>query len=287
MGAVLAFATACAPVVEPDATPETVPATQTTTIIETSTAALPSTSTPPPDPADYEGMAPQVFGVAMEDIVATVPRHPGAERTIALTFDGCGGPAGSAVDWEIINTLREFGVPATLFVSESWIEANPETTRELIDDPLFRLENHGTRHVPLSVNGQSAYGIHGTANPAEVIAEVDGNRHALAEYGVNSTWFRSGTAHYDDVAVRIARDLGVQLAGFSVSGDDGAHASASTVASRILNAPDGSIVLAHFNHPGSGTAPGLREALNQLAGQNVRFVFVDGTVPGGGKESRR
>lgn len=123
------------------------------------------------------------------------------------------------------------------------------------------------------MNGHAAYGIPGTANPAEAIAEIEGNRDVLAQNGLNSQWFRAGTAHYDDVAVRIARDMGVNIAGFSANGDDGAQAGVASVAARIVGAPDGAIVLAHFNHPGSGTGPGLREALTQLEGQDVRLVF--------------
>ena len=51
------------------------------------------------------------------------------------------------------------------------------------------------------------------------------------------------------------------------------------VAGNIVSAPDGAIVLAHMNHPGSGTAEGVRRALEQLRGGNVRFTFVDGTSP--------
>lgn len=222
-------------------------------------------------------MQPTTFGTAMEGITETVPTAAGV-RTIALTFDACGGPSGSEVDQQLIDTLREFAVPTTLFLSSRWIEANPEATRSLAADQLFRLENHGTRHLPLSVTGQAAYGIPGTANAAEVIEEIDANREVLANYGVQSTWFRSGTAHYDDVAVRIAADRGVGIAGFTVNGDDGATADAATVAARINAAPDGAIVLAHMNHPGSGTAAGTRQALNALGTDgSVRFSFLDGT----------
>ena len=170
-------------------------------------------------------------------------------------------------------------MPATLFVSSTWVEANPETTARLAADPLFRLENHGTRHLPLTVNGAAAYGIPGTQSPAEAMAEIDGNRELLSRYGVESNWFRAGTAHYDDVAVDIARDRGVAIAGYTVNGDFGATAAPVQVAGNIVSAPDGAIVLAHMNHPGSGTAEGVRRALEQLRGGNVRFTFVDGTSP--------
>lgn len=250
----------------------------TVTETETATTTVRETVTAYPGPERYAGRVPEAFGTSMRGIVETVPVTPG-RRTIALTFDACGGPSGSAVDQGLIDALREFAVPATLFLSATWIEANPEATRKLAADPLFRLENHGTRHLPLSVNGQAAYDIAGTATPAEAIAEIDGNRTLLAEYRVESTWFRSGTAHYDDVAVDIARERGVTIAGFSVNADVGATAAADHVASAIMHAPDGAIVLAHMNHPTSGTGPGVRRALERLRDDAVRFTFLDGSWP--------
>lgn len=214
----------------------------------------------------------------MAGIVETVPTTPGT-TTIALTFDACGGPAGSEVDQGLVDTLREFGVPATLFLNSRWIEANAHATQMLIDDPLFLIQNHGTQHAPLSVTGQSAYGIAGTQDAAAAIAEIEDNRALLRSYGVQSDWFRSGTAHYDDVAVQIAHERGIRIAGFSVNGDYGATAPANQVAAAIRDAHDGAIVLAHMNHPASGTAAGVRTALEQMRDTGHRFVFIDGTTP--------
>lgn len=252
--------------------------TATATVTRTVTHHATPTMLPTVDPAAYAHRLPTTFGLDLPGIIDNVPTSPGV-RTLALTFDGCGGPSGSAVDLDLIATLRQYHVPATFFVSESWVRANPDLTRELVADPLFRVENHGTRHLPLSVTGHAAYGIPGTLNAYEVVTEIGENRENLQSYGVESQWFRAGTAHYDDVAIDIARDMGVRIAGFSVNGDDGAHADAATVATRLIDAPDGSIVLAHFNHPGAGTGPGVRRALEQLDRASTRFVFLDGTAP--------
>lgn len=249
-------------------------ATRTTT-----TSATPST-TAPPSAESYTALTPTAFDLHMDGITDTVPTTPGT-HTVALTFDACGGPTGMGVDEALVDTLREFSVPATLFLNHRWIEENPDITRSLVDDPLFHLENHGTLHAPLSVNGQSAYGIAGTSSPAEAIDEIEVNRELLRSYGADSTWFRSGTAHYDDVAVQIAHDRDVRIAGFTVNADYGAKSPAGQVAARILDAPDGAIVLAHRNHPGSGTAAGVRDALKEMR-DTTRFVFVDGSAPGPG-----
>ena len=47
------------------------------------------------------------------------------------------------------------------------------------------------------------------------------------------TWFRPGTAHYDDIAVQIVHELGLQPLGFTVNGDAGATAPAATVRSNV------------------------------------------------------
>lgn len=184
---------------------------------------------------------------------------PDGESATALTFDACGGPGGSGYDADLIDFLRKCSVPATLFLNARWIDANPDVFRQLAADPLFEIGNHGTVHRPLSVTGRSAYGIAGTGGVGEVYDEVAGNAHKLAGLlGHPVSFFRSGTAHYDDVAARMVADLGERAAGFTVNGDGGATLSAAEVRQEIAAAPPGAIVICHMNHPGGGTAPGWR-----------------------------
>ncbi|WP_420750603.1 polysaccharide deacetylase family protein [Rhodococcus sp. O3] len=227
------------------------------------------------DASRYLGLEPQQWGTDLAGIESSVAPASDGRRTMALTFDACGGPSGSNIDTHLIDTLVEYQVPATVFLNERWVRANPGATEQLVAHPLLRIENHGTLHVPLSVSGRAAYGIAGTVDAEAVIEEIESNRQTLRSVGVDSRWFRAGTAHYDDVAVSIARDLGVRLAGFATNADFGATATSDAVARQILAAPDGGIVLAHMNQPSSGTAAGLRRALDALTGQGVQFVHLD------------
>lgn len=77
-------------------------------------------------------------------------------------------------------------------------------------------------------------------------------------------FFRSGTAHYDDVAVRIVDALGLITVNFDINADAGATFSAEQVAAAVRQATPGSICLGHFNRPGSGTAEGVRRAIPAL-----------------------
>lgn len=222
------------------------------------------------DPAHYTA-APREWG---EHPTGVGRRLTGSEA-IALTFDACGGGAGNGYDAALIDHLRRLEVPATLFLAGRWIEANPRVTAELAADPLFELANHGTQHLPLSISGRSAYGITGTDSVEAVIAEVQGAQAQLTQLtGQPPRWFRSGTAHYDEVAVTIVRDLGLEVAGYDVLGDAGATFTASQVRSAVAAARPGSVVLLHMNHPSSGTAEGVAAALTDLQQQGASFTTL-------------
>lgn len=204
---------------------------------------------------------------------------PGAP-TLALTFDACGGPGGSGVDDALIDLLEREQIPATLFINRRWIDANPTVTERLVASSLFEIGNHGTRHLPLSVNGRSAYDIPGTVDAYDAAEEVWVNHETLrALMGRPPLWFRSGTAHYDEVATSIAIELGEQPVGFTTNGDFGATAGPTQVAAEVLGAPPGGIVLAHMNQPAGGTAAGVAAALGRLRSSGTRLVTLSG---GGG-----
>ncbi|MFT3887376.1 MAG: polysaccharide deacetylase family protein [Arachnia sp.] len=194
---------------------------------------------------------------------------------IALTFDACGGRHGSGFDERLISGLIAAKVPATLFVNLRWIDANPDIVTDLLAEPLFELGNHGTRHVPLSVTGREAYGIAGTESAREAVDEVWECRERLTSLvGTPPRFFRSGTAHYDDVGVAIARALGEAPVGFSTNGDAGATFPAATVRAEVRATTPGGVVIAHFNRPGSGTAKGMLRAVDDLLSDGVEFVHI-------------
>ncbi|MDH6709278.1 peptidoglycan/xylan/chitin deacetylase (PgdA/CDA1 family) [Kitasatospora sp. MAA19] len=254
------------------------PAATAATVTPAATAAPAATATPAarrePTRAElvdrYGGTAPKEWGLEVAGVITALPD---GERATALTFDACGGPGGNGYDADLIDFLRARSVPATLFLNARWIAANPDVFERLAADPLFEIGNHGTVHRPLSVSGRSAYGIAGTRDVGEVYDEVVGNAHQLAGLlGHPVRFFRSGTAHYDDVATRMVADLGERVAGFTVNGDGGATLSASEVRQEVAAAPPGSIVIGHMNHPGGGTAPGMAAAVPGLLAAGRRFV---------------
>ncbi|MFI6685572.1 polysaccharide deacetylase family protein [Streptomyces sp. NPDC050485] len=226
--------------------------------------------------ARYGKQAPTSWGLT---VPGALSRLPGDGKTAALTFDACGGKGGSDYDSALIDFLRERKVPATLFLNSRWIDENPSVFKQLAADPLFEIANHGTRHLPLSVSGRSAYQIPGTRNAGEVYDEVSGNRAKLTGLlGHPPRFFRSGTAYCDDVAAKIVTDLGERFASFDVNGDGGATFTPAQVEQAMRAVRPGSVVIGHMNHPHGGTAKGMRAAVPQLLDRGYRFVRLSDAV---------
>lgn len=211
-----------------------------------------------------------------ENVTGVKHRFQTNKQQIALTFDACGGPNGSQYDEELISFLIEEKIPATLFVNEQWILANETLFLMLADEPLFQIENHGTDHLPLSVNGGEAWGIPATTSAEAAYEEIMGNHETVRELiGKEMKYFRSGTAYYDEVAVELANALGYQVVNYDILGDAGATFTNTQVENALLQAEAGSIALLHMNQPQSGTAEGVINAVPKLREQGFEFVRLD------------
>ncbi|MFE1596234.1 polysaccharide deacetylase family protein [Nocardia sp. NPDC058705] len=222
--------------------------------------------------ARHAGSAPQQWGVDLPGITSSFPV---GGKQFALTFDACGGHGNSDIDQALIDLLIAEQVPATLFLNKRWVDADPARVQLLGANPLFELANHGSAHKPLSVSGRSAYQIRGTASAEEAVYEVWENHQRITELtGRAPRFFRTGTAHYDEVAVAIVNELGETPLGFTVNADFGATASAAQVQRAMSAAAPGGIALAHMHRPRSGTAAGMAAALPALRAAGFTFVHL-------------
>lgn len=220
--------------------------------------------------ADYAAKVPQEWG---ENVTGVHSRLARRGKFLALTLDACGSANGRGGDLVLLDFLVKEKIPATLFINGRWIDANPELFLRLAKHPLFEIGNHGLWHKPASINGRSVYGISGTANVAELIAEIELNAQKIEELtGQRPRYYRSGTAYYDEYAVQISRRLGHEVIGFSLLGDKGATYSAEEVEHALLGAQAGDILIAHMNHPEAGTGTGIIAAVPQLQSRGFTFV---------------
>jgi len=219
----------------------------------------------------YKNSKPKQWGENTDGVVKSLKTK---EKVIALTFDACGSKDG--YDKELIDFLIKNKIPATLFLNSRWIDKNPKIAKELAQNSLFEIENHGTQHKPLSVNGNSKYGIQGTKNVAEAYDEIENNAQKLEKLtGHRPKFFRPGTAFCDEIGVSIAKDLGQKVAGFNLLGDAGATFSKAQIKKQLSTAKPGSIALFHMNKPQGNTAEALIEYLPEMKKQGFSFVHLD------------
>lgn len=229
--------------------------------------------------ARYGGQRPTYWGFSAPGVIRRFSTaSANGKGAVCLTFDACGGRI-TRYDSTLIDTLRKYNVPATLFINRTWFTNNPSIYRSLLSDPLFEIENHGWRHIPMSVTGRSAYGIRGTANISEVWSEIATNYWYQADHFDHTPRFmRPGTAYSDDVASRAAVWMGQPLVGFTINGDAGATYPAATVATEVAKARPGDIVISHFNRPGSGTAAGYARAIPAMLARGIKFRHLSDVV---------
>lgn len=207
-------------------------------------------------------------GAGITDVVYT----SSAMKEVYLTLDACGSK-NDGYDADLIAFFRKEKIQATLFINARWIDKNPEIFSDLAKDTLFKIANHGMSHKPASVSGKTVYRIKGTVSKDDLVREVKDNADKIEKLtGKRPVWYRSGTAYYDDRAIKIiTQDMGFKIAGFAITVDEGATLPADKVYRKTLQAKSGDILLAHMNHPEKETYEGLKPALLELRKQG--FVF--------------
>lgn len=195
------------------------------------------------------------------------------KKELVLTLDACGGKNGSLADKKLIDFLIDNKIKATLFVNARWIAKNRDLLSAMVATELFDIENHGFSHHPLSVTPQMVYGIKGVGSPTGVVYEVEVGAMVIKNFvGKNPRYFRSGAAYYDDVSLKILKDLGYKAVAYSINADEGATLPAHAVYAKTMKATSGNIIIAHMNRPDKGSGAGLIAALADLSNDGYSFL---------------
>lgn len=225
---------------------------------------------------NYNGRDPKEWGEKVTGVLNHINTN---DKVVFLTFDACGGTHGNDYDKELIEYLKKEGIEATLFINSRWIDSNKDIFNDLAKNNLFSIQNHGTLHKPLSVNGREVYKIKGTNSVKEVYDEISGNDAKIKELtGKKPKLFRSGTAYYDDISVKIAKDLGYEIGGFDVLGDAGATFSKEQIIKQGKTVKNGSILIYHMNKPNGETFEGVKVVIENLKKAGYSFKKIEDYV---------
>lgn len=210
---------------------------------------------------------------------------PADKRWIALTLDYCEQPHEIAgYDGRIIDLLRDWNVPATLFLGGKWMQTHGNRTEQLMSDPLFELANHSEAHRNLRH-------LHGRALSREITGPQQAYE-ALRRSYTAKTCVANSTAHHappprltmfrfpygacNTHALDAVNDAGLLAIQWDFSAwDSSLTQSAARIAKRMVTeVKPGSIILAHGNGRGYHTYEALRRAIPKLRAKGFKFVTV-------------
>lgn len=193
---------------------------------------------------------------------------------IALTFDACD----KGYNKELIDYLVSENIPATLFLSGKWIDRNPEITKELSGNQLFEIENHGLLHRVCEVGGEKKYGLKNLRNSEEMVDEIELNNRKIEKItGRKPVFYRPAGAYADDLCIKIAASLSMEIAGYdTLSGDSFSKTPASTMSRNMIkDAKHGMVVLMHLNHPERNEVEALKLAVPELRKKGFSFCRLE------------
>ncbi len=218
-------------------------------------------------------------------IFGTVVNHGREdEPKVALSFDADmtfgmkqnleKGLTGSYYNEKVIEILRREKVPATLFLSGLWVEAYPEATWDLSQDPLFEIGNHSYSHPtfawpcfhlkPIS-EGEKEREI---SRAQEIIFKKTGRYPRL---------FRFPGGCYKKSDLLLTQKNGLTTVHWNVDGRDAFNTNEKQILSAVKKeTKPGSILIFHLNGNKNAplTAVALPEVIKILREKGYRFVKV-------------
>jgi peptidoglycan/xylan/chitin deacetylase (PgdA/CDA1 family) len=206
------------------------------------------------------------------------------EKLVALTFDADmtakmrdelkSGKVASWYNANVIAVLQRENVPATLFLTGLWIEAYPEITKQLSQNPLFELGNHSYSHGGFR---SPCYGLPAVKKSNEA-AEVERTDALLQKYAVAyKKYFRFPGLCFDADDVKRVDAEDYTVINGDVEGGDGFEKYAAPIVANVVDhVRPGSIVVLHM-HGGPNapeTAIALPDIIRKLRAQGYSFVKV-------------
>ncbi len=191
-----------------------------------------------------------------------------SRKVVALTFDDGPNPPYTG---QVLDILREEGVPATFFVIGKNAEKHPELLKRMI------AEGHEV--------GNHTY-IHGDllkADRTTIADEVDRTNRIIRDItGAPAKVVRPPHGFRDAVVLEVMAERGLKVVEWSVSCRDWTNPGVETIVSRTLDkVKSGAVILLHDGDgvaacaPRAQTVAAARRIIRELKSQGYKFVTVD------------
>lgn len=185
-------------------------------------------------------------------------------KVMYLTFDN--GYEYQNLTADILDTLKEKNVKVAFFVTLSYVKANPELVRRMIDEGHI-VGNHSTTHPNFTTITRTQM--------AEEIATLD--NYLRQHFNYTSPYFRFPTGAYSENALELVTSLGFRSVFWSVAHADwdtsnqkGADNAFQTVTSRFH---PGAVILLHA--VSRDNAEALGRIIDEARAQGYTLATLD------------
>ena len=234
---------------------------------------------------------PKVKPKLRNSIRRVIPRNN--DKVVALTFDLCERTKErTGYDAKLVNYLRKHKIRATFYAGGKWMHSHPEKAKQLMADPLFEIGNHAWTHGNLRVlkGREMEDQILWTQGQYEVLRnqlriKVEMNKCNMPIANVQKEidsippvplTFRFPYGTCSAESLNFLAKSGLPAVQWDVvTADPWRKQTARGIARTILRkVKPGSIIIAHANGRGHGTAKSLDLFIPKLEKKGYRFVTV-------------
>lgn len=175
------------------------------------------------------------------------------------------------VDWGeeylpgMLDTLAEYNVPVTFFLTGRWCDKNPELAKQ-IAEAGHEIGNHGYSHS--SPNASSI---------EEIIDEITHTEESIrTATGYTTKLYAPPSGEEEKHVLQAAAQIGYQTILWSVDTIDWQKPDADTIMQRVKKKiSGGGIILAH---PTASTAEALPQLITDLQAEGYTFVTVSQNI---------
>lgn len=203
------------------------------------------------------GAAPVYFNGSMRKLpIYCVDRN---DNKISISFD-CA--YGDEYTEDLLETLKIYGVSATFFAVEFWVDKFPDKIKKIIEYGN-EIGTHSATHLKMSKLGK-----------AEITKELSTSVAAIERItGKKVEIFRPPYGDYDDLVIDTATELNLKTIQWDVDSLDWKNLTAKQIVSRVVSkTKSGSIILCHNN--GLHTLEALPYVLGELKQKGFEFVKI-------------
>ncbi len=182
-----------------------------------------------------------------------------AEKKVAFSFDASWGAERTQ---QILDTLKEYEIKTTFFLTGFWVEDYPEYVKLIVEEG-HELGNHTFSHPHMN-----------SLTPGQIREELEKLEQMLIEVaGQKPSLFRPPFGEYNNEVIRVAGEMGYKSIQWSIDSLDWQNISKEELINRVTSrAHKGAIILFHNN--GLHTAAALPEIIEYYQKHGYQIVPI-------------